>query len=109
MSAVLVTRPRIIGESRGARQALVQGVSTEVRTQRCAEMFHDMGVTGCPERAAIRMITESLTPRQRTQFIAAFLRGRLEWCKASGKTGELSELEARVANAERILAGMVES
>lgn len=104
---VAVTRVvPIVGESREARRALVQGVSMSVREQRCAEMFHDMGVTGCPERAAARMITESLTAKQRIQFIAAFLKGRLEWCRASGKTSELGELEARIANAERILAGM---
>lgn len=106
MSAVLVTRPRIVGESSTARRALVQGVSMSVRERRCVEMFHDMGIEGCPERAAARMITDSLTPRQRIQFIAAFLRGRLERCRALGKTSELGELEARIANAERILAGM---
>lgn len=93
----------IVGESQRSRQALVQGVSMSIREQRCVEMFHDMGIEGCPERAAARLITDSLTPRQRMQFIAAFLRGRLEYCRTSGRDGESIELERRIENAERIL------
>lgn len=106
MTTIPIIRPRIVGESVQARRALVQGVSMSVRERRCVEMFNDMGLEGCPERAAARLITDVLTARQRIQFIGAFLRVRLERCRALGKTSELPELEARVANAERILAGM---